>query len=142
MRRRRRKENNSKSWPIQFFSLYFNWFHHHIFGHSYGTFQLIYINIRQFWLNWKNEIKMKRKQQKKNVIIYYASVSWSSMVCCISSGVRKSIANFFFPFICAFSLRISFCSISLTRFEYSWNEAANAYVKRLAKALIKTKSKY
>lgn len=66
---------------------------------------------------------------------YYASVSWSSILCCISSGVRKSMANFFFAAPVCESFFSSCCSISLTRFEYSWNDAASAYVSFLARAL-------
>lgn len=69
-------------------------------------------------------------------IKYYASVSWSSIVCCISSGVRRSMANFFFPDVAGeLSPFSSCCSSFFTRFEYSWNDAASAYVNFLAKAL-------
>lgn len=58
------------------------------------------------------------------------------MVWCISSGKRRSMANFFLPLDgCILLVANSFCSFSLTRFEYSWNEAANAYVNSLARAL-------
>lgn len=76
--------------------------------------------------------KLKDEQTK----IYYASVSWSSIVCCISSGLRRSIANFFFADAVCESFLSSCCSISFTRFEYSWNDAANAYVNFLASALL------
>lgn len=83
---------------------------------------------------WKNFCDVVRKSVISVIQLFsflnHASVSCS---CCSSSGDLRSMANFRFKGELNVML-LFVSSASLTRREYSWNDAASVYVSLLAKA--------